>query len=314
MVVHKDTFCKTIYFHDSMASFIIPAPKEFSFQQCLHFLRRSPDELLHTCDNCGVEKVISVNGKAVLFSVRIDEKQQLSVSVLNHTASASIKQSIISYIETWFDLKTDLVPFYKMASKDPVLKPLVKKYFGYRVVSMPDLFESLSWAIIGQQINLRFAYSLKQRFVQQFGERLNWKGKTYYLFPDPVKIAALQPASLLSLQFSRQKAAYVIGIAKAFADGTVSTGQLGKLPFEKAKENLKQLKGIGNWTANYALMKTFHFPNAFPLEDAGLHQAIRKQLQLDTKPTLQQIEQLFKKYRGWEAYATLYLWRSLGED
>jgi len=68
---------------------------------------------------------------------------------------------------------------------------------------------------------------------------------------------------------------------------------------------------VGNWTANYALMRTFRYPNAFPLEDAGLHNAIRNQLKLKSKPSLEKVKRLFKKYKGWEAYATLYLWKSL---
>jgi DNA-3-methyladenine glycosylase II len=72
-----------------------------------------------------------------------------------------------------------------------------------------------------------------------------------------------------------------------------------------------KIKGVGNWTANYALMKTFHYPDAFPLEDAGLHNAIRNLKKLEHKPTLAEVQKIFKKYKGWEAYATLYLWKSL---
>ncbi|MBK9730954.1 MAG: DNA-3-methyladenine glycosylase 2 [Chitinophagaceae bacterium] len=297
-----------------MTSFIITTPKEFSFPQCLHFLKRSPHELLHHVQDEQVEKIIYSNGKTVLISVTADPEQQLIVAVLNRRLTSILQQSITHYMQEWFDLKTNLQPFYKMAANDAVLKSLVRKYSGYRIVSMPDLFESLSWAIIGQQINLTFAYKLKRNFVETFGTKFLWKRKTYYHFPLPETIAALEPAALLELQFSRQKAQYVINVANAFTSGAVSKEKLSLLSFHDAKQALTALKGIGNWTANYALMKTFHYPNAFPLEDAGLHQALRKHLNLQRKPTLQQIEMQFKKYAGWEAYATLYLWRSLSED
>ena len=80
---------------------------------------------------------------------------------------------------------------------------------------------------------------------------------------------------------------------------------------QAAKHELIKIKGVGNWTANYALMKTFRYPDAFPLEDAGLHNAIKTLTHLDRKPTLQEVTTAFKRYRGWEAYATLYLWKSL---
>ncbi len=121
----------------------------------------------------------------------------------------------------------------------------------------------------------------------------------------------LTPESLLALQFSRQKAAYTIGIARSFVDGTVSKAKLTGLTLTAAREELIRVKGIGNWTANYALMKTFRYPDAFPLEDAGLHNAIRNQLGLKAKPSLERVKRIFRKYKGWEAYATLYLWKSL---
>jgi DNA-3-methyladenine glycosylase II len=58
-------------------------------------------------------------------------------------------------------------------------------------------------------------------------------------------------------------------------------------------------------------MKTFRYPDAFPLEDAGIHNAIRIIKELKQKPTLEEVRKIFRTYRGWEAYATLHLWKSL---
>ncbi|MBX7109359.1 MAG: DNA-3-methyladenine glycosylase [Chitinophagales bacterium] len=296
-----------------MDTLTIDTPHEFSYQQALHFLKRSPQEVLHFIQHERIEKVIYIDEKPVLMAVTANGKQ-LQVSVLNQRISAAMKEVLIQYMEDWFDLKTDLQPFYAMAMKDRLLRTLVIKYAGYRIIGIPDLFESLCWAIIGQQINLSFAYKLKRSFVMAFGRKFSRKGNTYFHFPLPEAIASLDPDDLLQLQFSRQKAQYVINVAEAFVAGTIAKNRLSILSFQAAKEALMSLKGIGNWTANYALMKTFHFPNAFPLQDAGLHQAIAKQLNLQKKPTLLQIEEQFKKYMGWEAYATLYLWRSLSDD
>ena len=294
-----------------MSSFTIACPEHFSFRQCLHFLQRSPLELLHTVQDEEVWSVIRVKEKPILFSVKEGLQNQLVVQVWNQRITVLSEQAISHFVTAWFDLKTHLAPFYSMASRDALLKPLVKRYAGYRIVGIPDLFESLSWAIIGQQINLPFAYRLKQQFVHSFGDQLTWNDKTYYQYPEPSVVANLDAAELLRLQFSRQKADYVIATAKTIVSGAISEESLAGMSFEEAKECLVKLRGIGNWTANYVLMKTFHHPNAFPLEDAGLHQAIRNQLSLPAKPSCREVEQLFKKYEGWEAYATVYLWRSL---
>jgi DNA-3-methyladenine glycosylase II len=293
-----------------MSEIRLTIPETFSYDMNLQFLLRSPRELLHRVDNNTVIKLLKAGEEKILFSIR-PGKQKLITTFLNGDPSQAGKAFVKEYIKEWFDLETDLDPFYEMASKDKLLKDLVKKYHGYRIIGQPDLFESITWAIIGQQINLAFAYTLKQRFVEQFGERLLWQEQSYYLFPRPELVTQLKDDVLLQLQFSRQKSRYAITIAEAFASGDISKEKLKHLPLQEAKERLMKIKGVGNWTANYALMKTFRYPDAFPLEDAGVHNAIKNLKKMDRKPTLEEVKKVFKKYKGWEAYATLYLWKSL---
>ena len=289
----------------------VPVPEEFSFDLCMKFLQRSPRELLHRCRDSGVRKFLRVNDRDVLFELSGSENHHLEINVLNGAVNEEQKDKLIAYVREWFDLETDLKPFYAMASKDRLLKDLIKKYHGYRIVGQPDLFESLVWAVLGQQINLQFAYTLKQRFVDKFGSKLIFNNEEYFMFPTPETVATLTDEHLLPLQFSRQKSKYTVLIAEAFASQQISKEKLQGLKLSEAKELLMKIKGVGNWTANYALMKTFRYPDAFPLEDAGIHNAIKNLKKLDRKPTLDEVKKIFKKYKGWEAYATLYLWKSL---
>ena len=294
----------------SVSTMKIPCPEIFSYDLCLSFLKRSPKEILHRIENDKVTKALSVDGRVVIFQIK-PSGENLEVGFLNGKPAPEVERHVEAYIREWFDMETDLRPFYTLAGKDNLLSGLVKEFHGYRIIGQPALFESLVWAVLGQQINLQFAYTLKQRFVQQFGERINADEKDYYLFPEAKRVATLGDVDLLPLQFSRQKSKYVKLIGEAFATGVVSKDSLGKLSFEAAKNELMKIKGIGNWTANYALMKTFRYPNAFPLEDAGLHNAIRNLKGMKKKPSLLQVKRIFKNYKGWEAYATLYLWKSL---
>lgn len=289
---------------------LLPTPTEFSFDLCLDFLKRSPKELLHRITDNGVVKAIRVGSEVVVFSVSA-VAGGLRISLLTKDSSSSTKEAVQAYVREWFDLDTDLKPFYQLALKDKLLGAAVSRFFGYRIVGQPDLFESLIWAVLGQQINLGFAYTLKQRFVQSFGERVVLADHEYFLFPSPATVSIISPENLLALQFSGQKSRYTIAIAEAFRDGILSKEKLKALSLTDAKQELMKIKGVGNWTANYALMKTFHYPDAFPLEDAGLHNAIKNLRKLKRKPTTEEVKRIFRKYKGWEAYATLYLWKTL---
>jgi DNA-3-methyladenine glycosylase II len=294
-----------------MKSFQLSVPVEFSFDLSLQFLKRSPQELLHRVGEDHVTKLVRIDNEDILFELRQGKASHLKISILSGSDTPVIRKALKDFIAEWFDLETDLKPFYALATKDRLLKNLVIQHFGYRIIGQPDLFESLVWAVLGQQINVQFAFTLKSRFVQHFGEKLVVNAQDYYLFPKPETVAVLNDDDLLPLQFSRQKSKYVVLIAEAFANGEVSKAKLQGLTLQEAKEKLMKIKGIGNWTANYALMKTFRYPDAFPLEDAGIHNAIRNLRKMDRKPTLDEVKAVFKKYKGWEAYATLYLWKSL---
>jgi len=295
-----------------MKSLLIRTPEEFNFEHCFSFLLRSPKEVLHRCIGNSVRKLIRLsNGEVVLIELSEADKRNLGIIILTGPNSAVVRNEVKNYVYEWFDLNTDLKPFYAMAKKEPLLKDLVKKYYGYRIVGQPDLFESLVWAVLGQQINIQFAFTLKQRFVETFGEKIIFDDQPCYLFPKPETVSLLTDEHLLPLQFSRQKSQYTVLIAEAFASGNISKEKLSGLPLQVAKEELIKIKGVGNWTANYALMKTFHYPDAFPLEDAGVHNAIKNLKKLKEKPSLDQVKRIFKKYKGWEAYVTLYLWKSL---
>jgi DNA-3-methyladenine glycosylase II len=264
---------------------------------------------MHIVEDRKVRKVLKVDGELVLFQVS-EKGATLSIEILTG-ASQTSKAIVKEYVNEWFDLATDLRPFYSLAKKDDVLKALVKKFHGYRIMGQPDLFESLIWAVLGQQINVAFAYSIKQRFVEKYGEKVEFDGKPYYLFPTAERVGAISPGELLSLQFSRQKSNYTIGIAQAFASKQVSREMFQGRPLVEAKEELMKIKGIGNWTANYALMRTFRYPDAFPLEDVALHKALHIQMNLRERPSLDRVKKIFKKYKGFEAYATIYLWKTL---
>lgn len=287
---------------------IIP-PKEFDFNECLVFLRRSEQELLHRIHKRSVYKALQINGETILLQM-LEKNERIRIVFPLGAPSLDKNEQIECYIREWFDLDRDITPFYKMAERDPILRDLIQKYYGYRVIGIPDLFEAITWAIIGQQINLTFAYKLKKRLVKQFGNKITWEGIDYWLFPEPQRIATLQVADLREMQFTRRKAEYIIGVAKLINDGKISKNELLHKSYQELKKRLLTLRGVGNWTADYVIMRCFNRPNALPVADVGLQRALGRQLGLDRKSTTEEIKELAKEWGGWESYATFYLWRS----
>ncbi len=295
----------------SMTQIDIPLPDIFSYSECLKQLARSNKERCFQIENDSVYRLFWLEQQPLLIRSALG-KGVLEITCLNNHPTPSQWAEIKQFVTDWFDLNRDLKPFYQMAQNDPILYKLVKDYHGLRLIRIPNLFEALSWAIIGQQINLNFAYQVKEQFVLRYGHHFPYNGKEYFHFPFPHEVAELSVDALKEIKFSKQKATYLTGIAKAIREKQMVSQQLKRIPrIEQVEDKLLEFKGIGRWTAQYVLMKTFGFSNALPLQDAGLKNAVRKAYNLEKAPDLNFIKQTFQPWKGWEAYATFYLWRTL---
>ncbi|WP_286179939.1 DNA-3-methyladenine glycosylase [Neobacillus cucumis] len=289
-------------------------PKEFNFKENLNYLTRSSIECMYVIKDERIYKAVSVGQEIPIIEIHADAEDNLVIRFLGNSAPPSklTRTAVAHYVWEWFDLERDLVPFYKMAKKDSLLKETADSFYGLRIMGIPDLFEALCWGILGQQINLTFAYTLKRRLVEKFGRCVKFEGESYWLFPTPSVIAHLSVEELLELRMTVKKCEYLIDVANLMVEGKLTkeilldTGNL-----KGAEKMLVSIRGIGPWTANYVLMRCLRFPEAFPIDDVGLHNAIKHLLCTDKKPTKNEISHLAANWTGWEAYATFYLWRIL---
>ncbi|AJY77577.1 DNA-3-methyladenine glycosylase [Paenibacillus beijingensis] len=300
-------------FHSDDRSVTLTTPSEFSYTETLMYLSRSAAECLHYVEGRSVYKLLEMEREPVLIEISEQDSSSIRIRFADRAPlSRAACGQAANYVREWFDLHTDLAPFYRMAKDDPLLGRLASDYVGLRIIGVPDLFEALIWAVLGQQVNLSFAYTLKKRFVQTFGRYTQWNGRQYWLFPKPSDIAALAVDELKKLQFTGKKAEYIIGIARLMETGALSKdGLMASGDFRAAERRLLEIRGIGPWTAHYVLMRCLRDPSAFPIGDAGLQNALKQLLQLPQKPPADEIRRLFVPWRSWEAYAVFYLWRSL---
>jgi len=288
----------------------IETPPYFSFKQNLGYLTRSADECLFQVADGRVYRWIETGGERHAVEITEDGEERLRLRFKDEP-SGDAREAVVRFVREWFDMDRDLAPFYAMAEQDPLLQEAVVRFRGLRLIGIPDLFEALCWGILGQQINLKFAYVLKKRFVELFGSSLEWEGRTLRLFPSPDRVRQLRIEDMTALQITTRKAEYMIGVAELMAAGELTKDTVraaGSL--REAEKMLVGIRGIGPWTANYALMRCLRMPDAFPIDDVGLHLAIKYRLGLPDKPSVKQIRELSADWANWESYATFYLWRT----
>ncbi|HSK15938.1 MAG TPA: hypothetical protein VK915_07180 [Gaiellaceae bacterium] len=160
----------------------------------------------------------------------------------------------------------DLDALAAFAAAEPVLARLVQALRGFRPPLVPDPFESLVTSITAQQISLRAAFSIRNRFIEALGEPHDG----VWAFPARERVAAASPEEVAAVGLTRRKAASVVAIARADLD----LDALAPLPDDEAKAVLVELPGIGEWTAEWFLARHLGRPDVWPAGDLGLRKAV----------------------------------------
>lgn len=157
---------------------------------------------------------------------------------------------------------------------DPVLDVLHTRYPGLRPVLQPDLFTALVRSISAQQVNLRWAATTRRRLAEAFGERHEVAGEPVYSLT-PRRIAQAPIEDVRAMQFTTNKARAILAIAGAFAAHTVDEQRLRNEPDDVVIAELVLLRGIGLWSAEWILARTYGRPRVVA-GDLGVRKAVAR--------------------------------------
>ena len=186
-----------------------------------------------------------------------------------------------------------------LSNKDKVLKKLIQTYRNEYLNLNSNYFHSLINSIIGQQISVSAADSMKTKF---FKLKRNITPQT---------VSKLRTTDLRKCGLSRQKILYIRNISKFFLQNKKFIKNINKTSEEEIYNNLIEIKGVGNWTIHMFLMFSYGSSNIFPEGDLGFLKAISKLYNYQYPISERKLKLLYKKWSPYSSQATWYLWRSL---
>jgi AraC family transcriptional regulator of adaptative response / DNA-3-methyladenine glycosylase II len=201
-----------------------------------------------------------------------------------------------------FDLAADSSSIGEHLATDPLLAPLVAARPGLRVPGVWDGFELAIRAVLGQQITVVAARTLAGRLVATCGHALKQPdGTLSHAFPTP---AALASADLSKLGVPRSRAAALHAVAAAAVADPELFRDRGEL--EDAVKRLREIRGVGEWTAQYIALRQMRQPDAFPATDLGILRGLS--VQTGRKSEVRDLLSRAERWRPWRAYAAQHLW------
>jgi DNA-3-methyladenine glycosylase II len=289
----------------------------FAFDHILGALRTSPGTVLEVITrDSEYRRAVYLEGRPALITVCGDggiASPRLTASVTAEHVDAAVEAAALRTVERVFSAAVDISGLESVFSQDEILWPTWQRCRGFRPLGLPDLFEAITWAIIGQQITVAFASKCKRALTERYGERFSVEGAEYFLFPSPGAVAALSEADLLALQFSRQKARYLLNLARQVVSGEFDLEVLWTLPADEAAQRLQELVGIGRWTAEYVLLRGLGHPDAIPAGDVALQRAIGRAY-YKRMATEAEVRLVADAWAPWRGYAAACWWYTQSLD
>jgi len=286
----------------------VPCPEEFDFAAVLEFLepRTIPGVesvvggvYRRVTNTCGYPGVIEVSAAA----------DGSGLELIAHLSSFTGLLGDVARCRTLFGMDIDISQAREHLAKDPLLGPLISSQPGLTVPGAWDRFETAIRIILGQQVTVKGASTLAERITSKLGVPVPGLDEIGlgFLFPSAQRMAE---ADLTYMGVPRARAHALQSFARAVVDGSLDLYDARELP--ELISHLRQLPGIGPWTANMLAMRVFGHMDAFPLGDMGLRKAAAELVGVESLSD-KSLEEMSRNWMPWRSLAFNYLLRPLPE-
>lgn len=249
--------------------FELELPGPLDFAASLEIFRRSGDDMLNRWDGKWLVRIAVDATGAHPYACQV--VGHIEASVLRVLVGKAAERDVVEAAirATFLPL---IAEFEHLCAADPLIAHLAIQHRGFRPVLQPDLMTALVRCISAQQVNLRWAATVRRRLAEKFGQPHSVGEHVIYRL-GPERLAALQIDDIRALQFTTRKAEYIINAARAVAQGELDLVNLAGLPDEEVIGKITAIRGLGLWTAEWVLARTLGRPRV-SAGDLGVRKAV----------------------------------------
>lgn len=292
-------------------SFRIALPPGYLLAPALEYLGREGQSLTIRTEGPALVTAFRVGGAPALLRAELGDGAVAASIEASRPLPEDAAVQAHAHLLALLGLTRDPAPFEKAVAALPRLSSLIEGRTGLRLPLLSDPFDALTWVIVGQQVNLPFAFTLRRRLVEKTGEPA---GGGLFAPPRPEAVAELDAGDLVRDQFSGRKAEYLIGIARLIAEGQLPLERLAAASASRIEQTLLAVRGLGPWSVSYLMMRCFGFEDCVPIGDSGLVRGLMKLYGLPARPEVEETRELMRPFAPYRSWATFHLWQMLKEE
>jgi DNA-3-methyladenine glycosylase II len=283
-----------------MSTFLLPVRGPFSLAASTRFLEGFAPAAFDGAAGRPLELAFPVEGVWQTAGVRVREHADGVEGEIVSPAGAGpeLLGAVREQVARILSLDVDGSGFCAVGDRDPVVAGLQRRYPGLRPVGFWSPYEAAAWAIIGARIRIGQAAAIKARMARELGESVSFGGRARPAFPAPPRLASLDGFPGLT----GRKPEWLRSLAVAALDGRLDAARLRALPAEEALAQLKELPGIGDFSAELVLLRGAGAPDEIPRHESRLARAVALAYDRPGPPSADEIERIsgsWKPYRTW---------------
>ena len=240
--------------------------------------------------------------KSTLLNLRQTSEHPPVVEVIAHPLPRR-SRLVLDHMRQILHADLDLKPFYQAAEKEPRLREVIADLKGLKPVRPPDIFHMLVIALSEQQVSMTAALAIRERIISSFGTAIG----RLTAFPRPETLSAADIRQLRSCGLSLRKAESLRELARLFASGEIDPEAWKEMEDRELVELLTSLPGVGQWTAEYVLLRGLGRLDVVPGSDLGVRRAVGAYLAGGGIPSAGEVHEILRPWSPWRGLAAFYL-------
>lgn len=286
----------------------IPLPGHYKTDHFLTFHKRDPHSIAVRVDGNSLEKGIILHQKPCCLIINFIENAVEAALLIDGEIEDFTEKNLETLVENFLGLSQNIEEFEKRFQTNSQISHMLSRSSGLRITTTLTFYEAFTRSVFGQQLSINAAFAICRKFVAEFGVEHSCG---IYCYPSPKEIYNCEEARLKGIGCSTNKARTIIACTQAIIEEDLDLEITQNNTLDSIREYILGIKGVGQWTADNTLMRSFGWLDASMHRDLGVRKKLQDLLATPDLPSPKETEEWLSQFSPWRGLVAMHLWSNI---